>query len=148
MKQEILGSIIIRKEADQTVNNSDSLQPDNELKFAIGPDESYLVEYILLHNSNSTADLKLAVTAPEGAEVHTYISAYRANTTYGTVCRNGSGVASDIDGKDGVAMDKYTAIVINGENAGYVTLEWAQYQADESNTKVLANSVLKATRID
>lgn len=135
------------KTADETVNNSDTLQNDDELYFAIAANEIWVVEFDIFHNSSATADIKFAVVAPSGATVHTYFLGYRASAALAKVYRAGGGVSTDVDGVAGDTLERYLAVIINGSTAGNVQLQWAQNTQDASNTKVLANSMLRATKM-
>src|SRR5690606_26427777 len=55
------------KTEDETVNNSATLQDDDDLSFAIGANEVWAVEIYVQVNSSSSADFKYALSVPSGA---------------------------------------------------------------------------------
>ena len=136
---------IVLKASDETVNNSNALQNDDDLLFAIGANEDWIFQFSIFYDS--TAYFKFAITVPaagtfliwgvgqayysSGAFV--YASAITASGTSRAVQGGGAGTA------------KHTIItgsVSNGANAGNVQLQWAQSTAEATDTKVLAGSSL------
>ena len=131
----------ICKAADETVNNSDTLQDDDDLLFPVGASQTWAFTLWLYVTSGTTPDLKVAIIVP-------------ASTTGGAIVVDeiqtlwiglgGSGGA--VAGQGGAR-----AIVIQGmakiTTAGNVKLQWAQNTADASDTKILAGSSLIAWRI-
>ncbi|MEZ6330645.1 MAG: hypothetical protein R3B12_01370 [Candidatus Saccharimonadales bacterium] len=65
--QEHLNLKTVVKTTNETVNNSATLQNDDELKFSIGADETWTYRFVLQANSGTTPDFRFAVTAPSGA---------------------------------------------------------------------------------
>lgn len=136
---------IVRKTSDQTVNNSSVLVDDSELKMAVGANEIWLVEIFLKMQTTGVADAKVAVTCPVGGVVNVRNSF----PTYALANYVGAGESCTLstvaDLTNAGAM--VFCIYVGGANAGTLTLQWAQNQAEATNTKVLTNSVLVAHRI-
>jgi len=134
---------VVLKTADETVNNSNTLQNDDHLLFAVAANEVW--EFLLLIRvlSNSDADFRYAFTIPTGASLKRY-------TDFG-----GSALRSELDGTtnqwlDGGGEDKQVLIryvYIGGANAGNVQLQWAQGTATAFDTKVLTNSYILAHQL-
>jgi hypothetical protein len=154
------GPTIVRKTADETVNNSAVLQNDDHLLLAIAANEVWLVDVFLLWTSPSTTPaLKTGWAYPNGCSIKwgveiepsatpkVYWSAAIATASkYALLIETGTrrdilSVAAAICGLH------LTAIVINGATAGTLNLQWAQYVATAENTQVLANSCLIAHKL-
>lgn len=131
------------KTTNETVNNSATLQNDDELKFSIGADETWTYRFVLQANSGTTPDFRFAVTAPSGATCRVAYIDPEGATSNG---QYGCGVSTTtVSGNGGVDVYEITGAVTNGANAGDVTLQWAQFTANASNTIVYAGSYVVAT---
>lgn len=138
---------VIRKTADQTVNNSDELQDDDELFLPLGANEVWAFILLLIENSSETADIITGFAVPSGAVYTGWVTLRDINdqlegrpfATEDTISMSGVGVAQ-IPGL-------FTGIVINGATAGNLQFQWSQYIPEESDTKVLANSLLLAWKL-
>ena len=142
--------IVVRKTADETVNNSSTLQNDDHLILPLGANEVWIFQFFLFSNSSTTADIKIAFTAPTGAVFQYLISSadigVDSSTTTATFARMSTG-AINIYGESLDKLDILRGLVINGANAGNLQLQWAQSLAEVSDTIVRANSCLIATKI-
>ena len=130
------------KTADETVNNSSTLQDDDTLKFTPSINKTYSVLIFLLFNGNTTADIKHAVSIPTGATSlrmdngnwsSTVARALKDWTTATQINLNGNNQTSCWFGR-----------LIMSTTAGDFILQWAQNSADVSDTKVLEGSFLVA----
>lgn len=144
----------IVKAADETVTSSTTLQDDDHLVRAIGANETWVYEWLLVVTSGSnTPDIKLTVTVPAGATgllsaagldpgATGTVAGIRwiAQTTFGTSIGN-FGVLSG-----GPTFVVVRATVINAGTAGTVALQWAQNTSDASGVVVKAGSTLTARR--
>lgn len=139
---------IVRKTADEIVNNSDILQDDDELFLAVGANEIWSVFLYLIATTGVDPDFKFAFTVPVGGSI--------SLVTHGDIGSSSQqAVVTERDGT--IAMHWWGAFTngvilvwgryVGGANAGNLQLQWAQNTADVSDTKVLANSFLKCTRI-
>jgi len=141
---------VVLKTADETVNNSSTLQNDDHLILPLGANEVWIFQFFLFSNSSTTADIKIAFTAPTGAVFQYLISSadigVDSSTTTATFARMSTG-AINIYGESLDKLDILRGLVINGANAGNLQLQWAQSLAEVSDTIVRANSCLIATKI-
>ena len=136
------GIEVIRKTADQTVNNSTTLVNDTHLLAALATNERVYFRAHCRYMSHATADIKFTITVPSGAT-----AAFA--TTDGTGARESD--AAEIRNFDGAGVTTEMAVelfgfVANGANAGNLQFQWAQNTADASDTKVLENSHLMVWR--
>lgn len=149
--REVLPYTLIRKTADEAVNNSVVMQNDDHLIIPIAANEVWQAEYFLhvLQGAWAAVDFKYNFTIPAAATL-TY-KAHDAIDSAGTLAGSmiivaatdlvaavGNGISSLIHAK---------IVVVNGANAGNITLQWAQNAAAAVNTKLLANSYLIAHKM-
>jgi len=152
---DVPGLTIVRKTADETVNNSNVLQNDDHLLFAIEANEVWLVEVYLLQLSVSVdSDIKLGWAYPANCSIkwgspelttasywHGVQSGVTPNVIYNEIAWQPLGCGNLTQ------AFRIIALVINGANAGNINLQWAQYGAIAEDTKVLANSCLIAHKL-
>jgi hypothetical protein len=157
-----IGLTIVRKTADETVNNSKVLQNDDHLLLAIAANEVWLVELVLLIQSVSAgSDFKCGWAYPAGCSIYwgavaahkdaTEVSDWTtAQDTYVSYAANALLTAASTRSSPGMAGIYgiiLKAIVINGATAGNLNFQWAQVTATAEDTKVLANSCLIAHKL-
>lgn len=139
------------KASDETVNNSSTLQNDDDLYFAIAANEVWGFHFILDYLSGTTPDIKFAVTVPSGATIAGgLLGMASGSVSRGMIRLSGVAVAQDGLGVTPGAHNYMTTIhgfVVNSTNAGNVQLQWAQNTANASDTKVLAGSHLLAHKL-
>lgn len=136
-------SIIKRvyKSAEETVNNSDVLQDDNHLLFAVGANEAWAFNMVLYMNSGTTPDIKLQINVPSGAT-----GFYDSPTGVpSAMTAFGSPQTQSTSGSDQQMF--FTGTVINGATPGNLQLQWAQNLATLSDTKILKGSCIIAYRL-
>ena len=130
----------IRKTADETVNNSDVLQDDDELLKAVGANEVWWIDMLLLAvSATTTPDINLGFTIPAGATLRSYVKF--GFITSSSVDATTSGSAFQVDASGGSYYHTYL-LYIGGANAGTIQLQWAQWVATAEDTKILANSFM------
>jgi hypothetical protein len=136
---------IVRKTSDQTVNNSNVFVDDSELKMAVAANEIWLVEIFLMLATTAVADFKAQLTCPVGGVVNARQSfpTYALANYVGATTQLTMSTAADLTNAGAMVM----CIYVGGANGGTLQLQWAQNQAEATNTKVLTNSVLIAHRI-
>jgi len=148
---------LIRKTADETVNNSTALQDDDDFILPLAANEVWLVELFLLQQSPSNAsDFKMGWTYPVGCTISWGSpNEVGSNTSQWEIASVGA-VATVVKIQTdtlGAGTGNFTqaihitAIVVNGANAGNLVFQWAQNTATVEDTKVLENSILKAHRL-
>ena len=150
------GHTVVRKTADETVNNSATLQNDDHLLFAIGSNEVWVVMFhLFVSAASATPDIKIALSLPSGAtsamgiigqatgttgtEADAKIQSFTSATTALSV-----GVPADSTSNTFVL---YSAHIANGSTAGNVQLQWAQSTANASDSKIRTGSFLVADRV-
>lgn len=131
---------IVRKTADETVNNSIDWQSDDELLFAVVANEVWEFEAFILHTSSTTADIQFRWDYPAGASIYWHYLVqnpirYIETDSYTVQCNTT------------IRLFIIKGIIINGATAGNLTLQWTQAVKEAYDTKVLANSLLKATKV-
>ena len=149
---------VVRKTADETVNNSITLQNDDHLFFALGANEAWLVQlFIMGITPTRSPDLKIGFSVPTGCSMTWAICASGYSTasySWGYASAVGYPYIYNETGTAIVGFEANTkagfyfiAIVKNGATAGNLNLQWAQNTATVEDTKVLANSCLIAHKI-
>ncbi len=126
------------------INPTATLQPDDELSFSIGANETWNYRFLLNITMNATPDIKFSVTAPVGATCVNGVSDFENAIS---VANLGCGVSSgNIAGLTATDVYEVSGSITNGANSGTVTLNWAQNTANAANTIVLAGSYVEASR--
>lgn len=147
------GSTIVRKSADETVNTSTTLQNDDHLLFAVLANERYLVEAFLLCDATTVADIKFGWSvpasttmfwAPDSAVVDGNAAWHQGGATAtNQALTEASTLAVGCPGAGLVKPLRLTAIVRVAGTAGNVNLQFAQNASEASDTKLLADSVIR-----
>lgn len=130
------------KMSDEVVNNSDTLQDDDDLSFYILANETWSFRFVLPTQSSGVPDVKFAVTAPTGASCdYTVLDVEQAvSNSVVTTC----GTGSSLNVAPGTNVLEVTGTVTNGSTAGQVRLQWAQNVADASDTTVYTGAYVHA----
>ena len=138
---------IVRKTADESVNNSAVFQNDDELLLPMAANEVWYVKMFPIVNTLSTADIKYKWTVPAGGEI--YQLGYGVDGAgadqifYGLNAMQSNGIGADATYPN-ITLE---GIVVNGANAGNLQLQWAQLAAQVGNCTVKVNSCIIAHRI-
>lgn len=138
----------IRKSANESVINSATLQPDNELSFAVTSGKTYFVEGVLFASSTSgTPDLKIAFTAPNGSVLDIgYVSATGGQNDGGVLEASGAGSI-----RIQLPADTPMPVMIKGTfvagGNGAFALQWAQFAGNASAVVVNQGSAIKIEEI-
>lgn len=134
-----LRPISVRKSADETVNNSTTLQADDELLLPVEANATYWLYLRLIMSSGTTPDFKMLFTFPTGllmtlhnVEPTPTISVPYDQTTTAAVSGTGADATIQVEGLVRVAS-----------TAGTLALTWAQNTLNASNTIVRANSTMR-----
>jgi len=146
-----LGVKTIRKTADETVNNSATLQNDDHLVYALAASEVVAFECRLTYNTGATPDIKFAFTVPASATLKwNTVGAWRDNggtvVPQTDVAASGTAMAFGGFGAPDDTTVTLSGTVVNSTNAGNLQLQWAQDTANGSDTIVRANSWMRVTR--
>lgn len=141
----------VRKTADETVNNSTTLQNDDHLFFPIEAGERWFAEAVLkLEGSSENADFQFDWTGPAGASFawERYINqASFLGVTTGNNPNALSSSALTIGSRNGVQAIVLAGWFTAAGTAGTIRLRWAQNTATVENSKVLTDSFLRLTRL-
>jgi hypothetical protein len=138
---------LIRKSADESVQNSTTLQNDDHFSFAVGANETWVFEgWIIVFSSTATPDIKLAFTTPAGATLRwSGLGAGNAGTDHEVISSSGAADSYQITSTGGVRDTILVhGVVSTGATAGTLQLQWAQNTADASTSIVEQGSYLWA----
>lgn len=133
------------KTANETVNNSGTLQDDDHLTIAIGANETWIFHLTLFHDQAvGGADLSVAMEGPASSTV---IFGVR-NVSIGTdTVISGSNVQTIVNGTTGTTYcTTIDGSIRNSSTAGNLKFRWSQQSAIASNTNVLAGSCMTAIK--
>lgn len=144
------------KTANETINNSATLQNDDHLFFPIGANEVWVVEYNLFVSAvSATSDFKIALALPAGATSAMSIvglaaaaasaeadAKFQSFTSAATALTAGIQADSSSNG-----FVRYQAYVATAGTAGTVMMQWAQATANASDTVLRLGSFLLAHRM-
>jgi hypothetical protein len=133
--------IFVRKTADETVNNSATLQNDDVLLAAVAANQVYEFELQFHYNSGTTPDIKFGWTFPSGLTMVYDIYSVGGGSFLGYGQTQATVPALDGLGSPIGGLAK--GIIAGTYAAGTLQLQWAQNTANASNTIVLAGSYLK-----
>ncbi len=137
---------IVRKTADEIVNNSTTLQNDDHLLLAVGANEVWLIDLILLLiQANAAADWKYKWAYPTGTTMfwaEEFSWSYPQTTLF--IETNTGNMSSALTAITGLMI---RAIVIVGGTAGTLNFQWAQSAATVANNTIKANSCLIAHKL-
>jgi len=133
----------IIKTSDETVNNSSSLQNDDELKFLMLAGETWAFEMVIFYDTGTTPDIKFKFAgAPSLSALWSFVDSDP------NIVQEMADSASRIGGGAGNKRACHIkGIVWNPSGMGNLTFQWAQNTADASDTKVLTGSNIIATRL-
>lgn len=135
-----LHSKLVVKTADEIVNNSTTLQADDELILAVLASEVWLVHYYLFMTSGTTPDFKVGFAYPTNCEIEWFYAGTPELHKNETESFNKGTLNTD-------EVFRIIAYVRVGDTAGNVTIKWAQNVATASDTTVFAKSCLIATKV-
>jgi len=161
---DVAQTVLVVKTADETINDAvtgDVLQNDDELLCAVAANKRYLVEIIAaVSAANTTADFKTGWTLPAGATMvwgpqatltgTTNVARYFGSTTIGqspTALLTAGGTYSFGSAAVTGGLTLW-GLVSTAGTSGNVQFQWAQNQANASDSKFLAGSVLRCTLLN
>lgn len=147
----------IVKLADETINNSDVLQDDNELKFWIGPRERWVFDFHLMVASGTTgatADFVATIDGPSGATLVAMSDGPGTTATVSSAMNRTARLLTALGAGQQVGLlDSLTVpvtvrgTILASTTAGFVTLKWAQNAATATDTTVKAGSSVRRQRV-
>jgi len=134
----------IVKPADEIVNNSSTLQDDNDLTFAVNANKTYMLFLMMIVNSNVTPDFKYAWTVPSGATIIKGVDFaiyFRGEAVSGDFATDAT-VATTIGTVGSNRLYGFIFMAEVGATPGNITLQWAQDVANASDTIMLQGSTV------
>lgn len=135
-----LNNKIIVKAANETVNNSDTLQNDDELFFKALTNSTYVISVMIHTTQQSSSDFRCGFSGPAGT-VGTWISEAEVSSGIGGSNRLIHGIFDgSSSGTTGTGMIPLKGVLATGATAGIVYFMWAQRSAEAEDTIVLAGS--------
>ncbi len=146
LRASVLSSLItevrplfVRKAADETVNNSTTLQNDDELLLPVAANATYWLYLRLLVSSGTTPDFKMLFTFPTGLvmKLHNLLPTPTVSVPYDQTTT----AAMSTTGAD--ATFQVEGLVRVGSTAGTLQVQWAQNTLEASNTIVRADSTMR-----
>ena len=138
----ILGMKIVRKTVDETVNNSNTIQDDDELGLTVAANEVWIFDTLIIAATLITSDFKFQFSIPTGATLY-YQDTGNTSASNAWTQTNIPSISAPNDN----ILLKFRGILINGATAGDIKFRWAQNTATVEDTKVLANSTITFKRI-
>jgi hypothetical protein len=139
--------LTIRKTQDQTIHNNDTPINDNELKFSVGQNEVWFFIMQLITSSETDAGVVAVFTRPDNSSLHAGGVGFRfQGDTFWQNVNNDDSFEYHGHGwpnNEGILF----GILVTTDTPGIFQLQWAQFTAQDSDTTVLANSLLLASRI-
>jgi hypothetical protein len=134
------GVEVVLKTADETVNNSATLQNDDELKFAVGASEKWQFDCDIYHTTGGTVDLKSTWVGPSGSTIiWSVLGKDAANAVLDTTAALAGATTTSMAGSTGVMFhQRHMGVISNGATPGDLQFQWAQ------NTQTASNSIVHA----
>lgn len=149
----VSSSLSVVKTANESVTSSDVLQDDNELFFAVGPNERWSVVMWLIYDATTTGDLKTDWSLPSGSSgVHGGLRLIVPATGPASgVNANGTSIGTPVTmggvGAGVVAIASMYAAILTGSVGGNVKFQWAQGTSTGTASTLQAGSLLVATLV-
>lgn len=142
--------VFVQKTVDESVVSSAVLQNDDQLFFAVSPNEKWTFFFYLVYESGTTPDIKVAVIGPALASVVWSAHPQWAAGNGFQVPDAQSEVTTLVLGAAGPGTRQVALLVgliVNDGNAGACRLQWAQNTANATPAIVHASSWLMANRV-
>lgn len=136
------------KAADETVNNSTTLQDDDALSLSLPASATFHVTALILYESTTTADFSSGFVLPAGATGVVWFSGFNTSGVTSTLANQAwAGAFSHGGSGAGTLRVIWFDGIVRTDGAGTFKYQWAQATQEVSDTKVLAGSFIKAERI-
>lgn len=142
---EDLRGLRVVKTVAETVNNSTTMQNDDELFLTVAASTTYRFSARILYTSGVTPDIKFGFTYPVGATATYTIHGIAAGGAALTAFHQVETTVSAMEGGTATACTM-TGTWTTGVTPGTVQLQWAQNTLNASNTQVLTGSFLELVK--
>jgi len=135
----------VYKTADEVVANSNTLQNDDHLLFAVAANEIwfFILMFKAVEDTSPGGNIKWAFAVPTNGT----ISRFLTWSTTGAAMVNGTTAASDTNLADAILYYMHAYHYVGGDTAGNVQFQWAQNTSGAPNTRVKQNSFILAFQI-
>lgn len=144
---------------NQEITSNETLQNDNDLTFAVGSNEVWEFDMLVITKGNGNRDIRIAFDVPAGATIHwsglgadvTWNSPDEAMAILRSYYRTGSAEAYFGTILNTPFIVRIRGMVVNGETAGDVTLQWSPRSnggAPNDPITVQAGSFLRAGKFE
>jgi hypothetical protein len=150
--------IVVRKLEDEIVNNSSTLQNDDDIWCYLMPNQTYKIElHAIVGAAANNTDVKISWSLSDGAEVcerHVIGPDTGCAAAYSTEVKISrfSLTASAVYGTENtVGREVYiqeTFIIRSGELGGKLQMQWSQYSAAASDTTMKENTIMIVTPVE
>ena len=139
---------LVYKSSDETINNSATLQNDNDLFTSAEPDSFYDFRLWLIINSGTTPNWKMDWTVPTGAAL-TWSIQEGVPANLFAVLRGPyiAGASAAINGAGADQIVIVEGLLTTASTGGVLQLRWAQNTANASNTSVKTGSRLRLWKL-
>ncbi len=137
---------IASKASDEAVNNSETLQNDDDLVLAVGANDIWLfTAFFRTHGPSGNANIKYLFTLPSGGSLEAYGFPWTTGAPH-TPADGTTQVTLNL-AADTIEWTYKKYLYIGGGTAGNVQLQWAQLAATVEDTKMKTGSYLLAHRL-
>ena len=135
------------KTADEIINNSTTLQNDDELKYALEASTVYVIEAYIYCVAAGDTGIKIGASVPAGCTIRMNRVGTQ-NSGSSTVIQRDStvNIHARLDNAN-TKIVKVTFLLLNGVTAGNFQLKWAQSTAVVANTTVKIGSAIIITKL-
>lgn len=144
---EDIRGLRVYKTFTETVNNSATMQNDDELFLAVAASTTYVFNCMLVYSSNTTADFKFAWTYPTGATAQYLLLGTALSGTALSTFQRDAAAGGILEGSVSNQAILMTGTWTISTTAGTLQLQWAQNTANASNTQVLLGSYLELKKV-
>lgn len=134
------------KTADETVNNSATIQDDDHLVCAVGASETWAFNCTLYHTyGGNSGNMDAAFTGPSGCSIEWGFDDWQLAQPTGMA--SGSGSEAFLDGTSGITyVTKISGYITTAGTSGNLQLRWAQNVANASDCIVKKGSTLSLVK--
>ncbi len=140
-----LGGTFVYKSSDESVNNSDTLQDDDELLFAVGANELWIFQFWLDVVDTTSADFSYGFSGPAGSAI-VWAPIPQMATSGSVVTTIRRTTAIDTEGA-GQPLHHALGRIDTAGTSGTLQLEWSQVNVTANNTTIRAGSWLTAREV-
>jgi len=142
------GHIYRRKVATETVNNSVTLQDDDDFFFKIGANEIWFVTMELNTDIGTGPDFKCTWTLPAGASMLLMLDGWDSGSVRQGIGSTPGTAVTIMFSLANCTRLRVIATLVNDVTPGTAQFQWAQNSATVEDTDILINSQMIAHRLE